>query len=228
MKTHALYRTAVIWLTVLAVLGLCAAVAHGQIEVKPQYSDHEPIVVTVSVPGMPEGAVLRKAKFKCPGASVVKVDEATFHVWAAPGAYAIEATGTWRLYQTIIDKADKEWKVIADEDDYEFAASFTVGEVPPVPPPIPPVPPGARKAVILEETEQKTPAQGILWDQLRKVYPVGKLEILDDDLPSAQKYLPLVKLPTRPVLLVLTDSGALVREVSCPASVAEVQREVNR
>lgn len=123
----------------LAALAACA-VAFGDIEVKPQYDDHEPIVPTVTVPGMPPGAVFRKAKFKIPGATVIPVDESTFHVWAPPGKYTIEATGTWRLYQTIVDKQDKEWKVIADEDDYEFTAKFSVGPEVPVPPPFPPKP----------------------------------------------------------------------------------------
>lgn len=114
----------------------------AQLDVKSSYTLGEPIIVKMAVPEKPEGAVLRKDKFKVIGAAAVKVDDATWHIWALPGKYTVEATGEWRLYQTIISKDDKEYKVIADEDDYEFTASFEVtGGVTPPPPPPPPPPP---------------------------------------------------------------------------------------
>jgi hypothetical protein len=145
----------------------------GAIDVKTSYQDHEPIVVKVAPDAMPEGAVLRKAKFKCPGATVVKVDENTFHLWAAPGKYTVEATGTWRLYQQIIDKNDKEWQVISDEDDYEFAASFEVtGGAAPDPLPFPPGP------------KPPSPQPGGPY-QLLLLYDAGQL----DNLPPSQRFL---------------------------------------
>lgn len=230
MRSRAVFHTVVMWLVVLAILASCS-VLWGEIQLKPQYADHEPIVATVSVPGMPEGAVLRKAKFKCPGASIVKVDESTFHIWAAPGKYTIEATGTWRLYQTIIDKQDKEWKVIADEDDYEFTIDFTVGGPGPNPPP--PPPPGTRWAVIWEETEQRTPADGNLYLSLRKQFQDAKLQIKDvTNLPPNLRALESQR-PTNlplPVLMVIarqTDgTDKVIRTVPRPSSVSGVVEEL--
>ena len=213
----------------LAVLVICSNCIGG-IDIKASYTLGEPIVVKVTPDTMPEGAVLRKAKFKCLGAAAVKVDDSTWHIWAPPGKYAVDASGTWRLYQTITDKNDKEWQVIADEDDYEFAASFEVtgGDGPgPVPPPPPLPPPGERRAVIIEESEQRTTAQAVLFQTLTLS---KKAEVLDDDQPSAQKYLPL--LPTsistvRPVMLVMA-ADRLVRAVPCPTSIAAVDEELKR
>ena len=123
----------------LAVLAICETCLAG-IDIKASYTLGEPIVVKVTPDTMPEGAVLRKSKFKCLGAAAVKVDDSTWHIWAPPGKYSVDASGTWRLYQTITDKNDKEWQVIADEDDYEFSASFEVtgGVTPPPPNPVNP------------------------------------------------------------------------------------------
>lgn len=144
----------------LAAVAWCAT-ASAEIEVKQQYEDHEPIVPVLTVDGMPPGAVLRKAKFKCPGANVV-VEGSRFYVWAKPGKYTIEASGSWRLYQEIEAKDGKLWKVIADEDDYEYTKSFTVGPEVPVPdpfppdpkPPLPPVPGGPYQILLIYDTEQ--------------------------------------------------------------------------
>ena len=234
MRRTSFWHTSWVWLVAISILSVLAVAtrAMGAIDVKTSYQDHEPIVIKVAPDAMPEGAVLRKAKFKCPGATVVKVDENTFHLWAAPGKYTVEATGTWRLYQQIIDKNDKEWQVISDEDDYEFAANFEVtgGVAPdPLPPPQPPTPPGVRRAVILEETSDRTPQFALLKRTLLKEFPPERLQILDDDLPAASQYLPLLPSnpPALPVLLVLVEDK-LVRAVPCPDSVAGVKQEIGR
>lgn len=144
----------VLWL----VVWLMPSVALAQLDVKSSYTLGEPIIVKMVVPEKPAEAVLRKDKFKIPGATAVKVDDTTWHVWAVPGKYTIEAMGEWRLYQTIISKDDKEYKVIADEDDYEFTASFEVtggdGPVPPPPPPPPPPPGGPYQVVLFYSPDQ--------------------------------------------------------------------------
>lgn len=215
----------VLWLALLL-----SAPAWGQLDVKSSYTLGEPIIVKMVVPEKPAEAVLRKDKFKIPGATAVKVDDTTWHIWAVPGKYTIEAMGEWRLYQTIISKDDKEYKVIADEDDYEFTAAFEVtggdGPVPPPPPP-PPTPPGERRAVILEESEQRTTSQAVLFQTLTLS---KKAEVLDDDQPSAQKYLPLLPASistVRPVMLVMAQDK-LVRAIPCPTSIAAVDEELKR
>jgi hypothetical protein len=81
--------------------------------------------------------------------------------------------------------------------------------------------------VILEETEQRTTQQAVLFQALT----LGrKAEVLDDDQPSAQKYLPLLPSSVaivRPVLLVMAGDK-LVRAVPCPLSTAGVDEEVKR
>ncbi len=131
----------------------CCSIAHAGIDIKASYTLGEPIVVKVTPDTMPEGAVLRKSKFKCLGAAAVKVDDSTWHIWAPPGKYSVDASGTWRLYQTITDKNDKEWQVIADEDDYEFTASFEVtggGVTPPPPNPVNPYRPAPQYQAAVE------------------------------------------------------------------------------
>jgi hypothetical protein len=195
----------------------------GDIQVKPQYDNHEPIVATVTITDVPEGAKLR-GSFSVSDASYLPAGQDTFHIWAGPGKHVVSSQGVWVLTKDVTVEG-QVLPILIDFGQYQYSKEFVVGEGDdPDPPPIP----GTRNAVILEETDQRTPAQGVLWDQLRREFQPNRLLILDDDLPTAQKYLPLSKLTQRPVLLVLTDKGTLVREVLCPASAADVKKEIGR
>jgi hypothetical protein len=207
---------------------LClVATAWGDIEVKPQYDANEPIVATVTITGVPEGAKLR-GSFSVSDGSYLPAGENIYHIWAAPGKHLLSAQGVWVLTRDVTVEG-QTFPVLLDFGQFKFERTIVVGgEVPPVPPPVPPPPPGNRKAVILEESKDKTAAQALLWAQLIKKYPPEKLQILDDDLPAAQQYVSLSKLTQRPVLLVLTEAGALIREVSVPSSVAAVEQEIGR
>jgi hypothetical protein len=123
----------------LAVFAACACSFAG-LDVKASYQAGEPIIVKMTIEGIPDGAVLRRDKFKVIGAAAVKVDDTTWHIWALPGKYTIEAFGEWRLYQEIEGKDGKTYRTISDEDDYEFSASFEVtgGVTPPPPNPVNP------------------------------------------------------------------------------------------
>jgi hypothetical protein len=220
MKRQALKYTVLMYAIVILCVACVASLAHGQLDVKAQYELGEPIIVKMTVEGKPEGAVLRKDKFKIvrvqkealTGTRVeldsdvtpVKVDGTTWHVWAKPGNYQINAEGEWRLYQTIISKDDKEYKVIADEDDYEFTANFAVGggDIP-VPPPPPPPPPGARWGLILRETKGgQSPALGNLLIQVREAFQDNRMLIHDPTSlpPTLQALVPEV--PPLPALMV--------------------------
>lgn len=239
------------WCVALLILALCST-AQAQLDVKAQYDLDEPIIVKMVVEGKPEGAVLRKDKFKivrvqkdaltgtrvelAAGATPIKVDDTTWHVWAKPGNYSIEASGEWRLYQTIISKDDKEYKVIADEDDYEFNASFEVtgggDDVVPPPPPPPPVP-GARWGLILRETKgQQDPALGNFLIKVRESFQDNRLLIHDPtNLPPVLKAL-VPEAPQGPVLMVFArqqdGSHKLVKTipVSGTTTVADVEKEL--
>jgi hypothetical protein len=127
---------------------------------------------------------------------------------------------------TELDVNGQKVPVLVDFGQYSFERTFAVGPEDDVVPPPPPPPPGERTAVILEETEQKTPAQAILWQQVQKEFLPQRFLILDDDQPSAAKYLPQAG-SVRPVLLVF-QAGQFLRAVPVPSSVEAVKAEVAR
>lgn len=110
------------------------------------------------------------------------------------------------------------------------------GPLPPPPPPVP-TPTGKLKILILEETEESTPALGRLAVGLQNgLTRAGKhvrtrghqVEILDDDLPMAQTWWNRVpepqRLPSRPcVVLFDLGSGAFVAAAELPAAPTEDQ-----
>jgi hypothetical protein len=210
------------WFQVLLVWLTCA-VAYGDIDVKPQYDVHEPIVATVTITDVPEGAKLRGSLAVSDG-SYLPAGENVFHVWAAPGKHTITSQGVWVLTKDVT-VGDQTFPVLIDFGQYNYTKSFIVGEGDVVPPPGPPTPPGVRRAVILEETSNRTPAFALLKQQLLKEFLPERMQILDDDLAAALQYLPLAKPDVRPVLLVLVGDK-LVRAVPCPASVDGVKEEV--
>jgi hypothetical protein len=209
----------------LLLFWLFVATTYGDIDVKPQYDVHEPIVATVTITDVPVGAKLRGSLAVSDG-SYLPAGENVFHVWAAPGKHMITSQGVWVLTKDVT-VGDQTFPVLIDFGQYNYSKSFIVGEGDVVPPPQPPTPPGVRRAVILEETSDRTPAFALLKQQLLKEFLPERMEILDDDLAAASKYLPLVKADVRPVLLVLA-SDKLVRAVPCPASVAGVKEEMSK
>ena len=206
-------------------MALWPSLAWADIEVKPQYEDHEPIVATVTITEVPEGAKLR-GSIQIEGASYIPAGDNVYHIWAAPGKYTIRAQGVWVLTKEVT-VGDQTFPVLLDFGQYAYQRTFVVGEGDePVPPQPPPPPPGERTAVILEETEQKTPAQAILWQQIQKEFQPQRFLILDDDQPSAAKYLSQAG-SVRPVLLVF-QAGQFLRAVPVPSSVEAVKQEVAR
>lgn len=238
------------WLVALLVMAICST-AYSQLDVKSQYELGEPIIVKMKLEGKPEGAVLRKDKFKISvkptaefqlgvtptqdAVTPIKVDDSTWHVWVKPGKYVIEASGEWRLYQDIESKDGKIYKVIADEDDYEFTASFEVmgGEGDdPVPPPPPPPVPGSKWGLLLRETKGgQSPALGNLLIQLREKLPTNKL-VIHDPTTVPDRLKSLIPSVTPPVLMVLarqadgTDKLVKAVSVSDTTTVADVEKEL--
>jgi hypothetical protein len=217
-------RNAWKWLCVVVVV-LFTATAWGDIEVKPQFDANEPIVATVTITDVPTGAKLR-GSFSVSDGSYLTAGENVYHVWCAPGKHTVKAAGIWVLTEPVV-VGDKTINALVDFGQFAYEKTFVVGpEVPPGPFP-PPVPPGVRRLVILEESADRTAAQAKLWQQLRKEYQPIQLEILDDDLPAASKYLPLIQGAARPALLVLTGDK-LIRVLPCPSSVDGVKSEVTK
>jgi hypothetical protein len=211
----------------IVFLLLFASAAWGDIEVKPQYDEHEPIVATVTITDVPEGAKLR-GSFAVSDGSYLPSGENVYHIWCPPGKHTLTAAGVWVLTKDVT-VGDQTFPVLLDFGQFSYTRQFTVGEdVPPVPPtPVPP--PGVRWAVIWEESSQRTPQQAALYVQLRKSFTKNRLLILDvSQLPPAweayRKMLPANQ--DLPALQVLAGDKQ-VRVVSCPSSVDAVQGAIN-
>ena len=229
MNRTTLKLTVLIWGA--ALLGaLSCAVAWGDIAAKPQYDANEPIVATVTITDVPDGAKLR-GSFAVSDGSYLPAGENVYHIWAAPGKHTLTAQGVWVLTQELV-VGDQKVPVLVDFGQFSYAHTITVGpEVPPVPPfpPVPPVPVGERWSVIFEETSQRTPQQASLFVSLRKSSPIQILDV--SQLPPAwaalEKQRPAnLPLPVLQVLVRQADkSNKVVRTVSLPASVAEIKAE---
>jgi len=212
---------------------MVAATALGQITVPAESKEHTPIPVTLKAM-VPDGATIQSGPGLVwpEGVNKLEVGPGQWVVCASPGEYTITYKVRW-LHIVPITFKDFDGKEVTFQNylgsgDVDEKATFKVlGGTPPVPPPDP-LPPGTRRAVVLEETEQRTPAQSVLFQSLTLA---KKALVLDDDQPSAQKYLSL--LPSsmanvRPVLLVIAEGDKLVRAVPCPTSIAAVDEELKR
>lgn len=162
-----------------------------------------------------------------------------------PGKWIVFGPNGFKPIQPTIADAGKAifWQGTSGEyaviylppgDEQPLVQVVTLGGGEPVPPPPPPPPPGERIAVILEESDARTPAQGRLWDQLRAKYPSdrGKLWILDDDLKIARPYVELTSESYRPLLMLFNRTAdgrtVLVRAVPCPDTLPAVIAEIEQ
>lgn len=213
---------------------LLSAAAYAQIEVAPETPVYTPIPISVTST-VPDGAKVDGPGWVWPeGVNKIEVGPNKFIVCAPPGEYTIEYHLEWLhiVPVTFIDGSGKEITIQSylGSGKTNYTAKFKVlGGTPPVPPPDP-VPPGNRTAVILMESEQRTPAEALLYQQLALELKPPKLQILDDDQPSAQKYLPL--LPSsmstvRPVMLVMVGE-TVARVVPLPSTVAAVKEMIEQ
>jgi len=113
--------------------------ARGDIDVKPQYDANEPIVATVTITDVPDGAKLR-GSFAVSDGSYLPAGENVYHIWAAPGKHTLKAAGIWVLTEPVVI-GDKTIQALVDFGQFSYERTFTVGPEVPVPPPFPPVPP---------------------------------------------------------------------------------------
>lgn len=209
-------------------LALFSLPAWGDIEVKPQYEPHEPIVATVTITNVPDGAKLR-GSFSVSDGSYLPAGENVYHVWAPPGKHVVKAAGIWVLTEPVVI-GDKTIQALVDFGQFSYERTITVG--PDVPPP-PPPPPGSRWSVIWEETDDRTPQQGNLFLALRKQYPSGQVQVHDvTNLPPSLRALesqrpPNLPLPVQMVLVRQTDgTDKVIRTVPLPSDVAGFAKEL--
>jgi hypothetical protein len=205
--------------SVLLVL-LTAGITQAQITVPASVEAHKPVVATLKAT-LPDGAQLR-GTWSVSGGEYLQVDPLTIHIWAATGVHTVAASGVWVVTKRVTLPDGQALDALVDFGQYQYTADFTVGKA--VPPGPPPIPPGNKRAVILEETSQRTPQQAALWLQARKALG-AKLLILDKDLPSAAAYSAAAGAADLPALVVLV--GDQVVTVSpCPATLEALQKAV--
>lgn len=212
---------------ILAIL-LCTgwlSVATADISVPVSTPEYQPIVATLATSDLPEGARCRGV-WECSTASILEVDARTVHVWAAPGKHILVAMGTWVQTEDVDGRP-----VLVDFGFYRFLAAFTVTGKDPSPDPQPTPTPKAVWALIVEETQERTPAQNRLLHQLRQAYPLHRMLIVDDDAqaPSLRRYIDAIppEVP-EPALIVVRadDTGSIVRIVPLPTTLEGFQKEM--
>jgi len=220
-------------LLILGLLLLLGSRAWADIQVKPQYDLNEPIVATVTVTDVPEGAKLR-GSFSVTGGSYLSAGENVYHLWCGPGKHTLTAAGVWVLTQEV-DVGGQKLPILVDFGQFSYSKDIVVGDGPDPPPP--PPPPGTRWAVIWEETEQRNQHRGLgdLFLQLRKEFQNNRLLIKDvTDLPPSLRVLESQRPPNLqlPVLMVIArqqdGTDKVVRSVSLPSSVDAVKAEITK
>jgi hypothetical protein len=230
------------WILTAALL-LVTSLTHGQMTIEDrEFKPYEPIDIKIEFENVPEGAEYKGGFVWAPGAQVRPGNvDMLYWAWAPPSPldvnkkavpYEVTAVIQWGLRWPIEeDGSQKEgWK---DFGLVTYQGQFIVsGGDDPVPPP---PPPGAR-GVILEETDPRNPLFAALWQKVRRRWPPtsdkpAEVMVYDDDKPEAQKYVRLVAdVTARPLLLVLSENGTLVRSVALTteSSVADIERELGK
>jgi len=171
-----------LFLFVLAFL-LAPSLRAG-ITIDTEVEPHEPIIATVTLDNVPEGAKIRGSVTLGPGAWWHPGPQTgTYHIWAKPGTHAIVATGIW-VQTRDVEINGEMLSVLVDFGQYNYQAIFKVKEDQPPDPP--PPPPGERWGLIIEETSQRTPAQARLWLEARQSIPADRLIIVDRDTSSSR------------------------------------------
>lgn len=214
----------------LGLVLLLGSAALADIECKEVYEEHEPIVATVTVTEVPEGAKLR-GSFSVTNGSYLQAGENVYHLWCGPGKHTLTAQGVWVLTKDVTLEG-QTFPVLLDFGQFSYVREIVVGEGDE---PVPPPPPGSRWAVIWEETEQRNQHRGLgdLFLQLRKEFQDERLLIKDvTDLPPSLRALesqrpPSVQLPVLMVIARQQDgTDKVVRSVALPSSVDAVKAEI--
>jgi hypothetical protein len=198
-------------------------VSLGQITVPPTVESHKPICATLAAP-LPEGAKI-KGGWTVSAAEFLQVSDTEIHIWAAPGVHEVTYQGAYVVTRDVTIEG-QVIPVLVDFGQFNYRASFTVGQsVPPVPPPVP----GKRRGLIVEETSQRTPAQKSLYLELRKAFSDQLLPIVDRSHPPAAWAAAVSATGTvAPALVVIAADGSVLRVVPLPSTVAAIQAELSK
>jgi len=197
----------------------------AQIKIAPEHKDRAKIVASIGQ-SIPDGAEVKGPGFRCVGAQLWQPPGSNqVAIWAAPGEYLL----TYEVMWIQVQANDQGEIVLVGWDWVKEEAPFTVtGKVDPPDPP--PPPPGNRWGIIVEETQDRTPAQAYLFQQLRLRWPAGqaqRVDLKDQDLlpPTIAQAVREANLAL-PVLVSLDKTdGSVVGVAKMPATldgIAEV------
>ena len=210
------------WFLLAFLATALPGIALGQITVPSQVDSHKPICATLAA-SLPDGARI-KGGWTVSAAEFIQVSDTEIHIWAAPGPHAVTFEAAYVVTRDVTIEG-QVIPVLVDFGQVKYSATFTVAAAgPPVPPPIP----GQRRGLIVEETANRTPAHKTLFLEIRKAFSDSLLPIIDRSKPPgewADEVSAIGSMPV-PVLVVLADSGALVRIVPLPATVEGVKTEL--
>lgn len=200
----------------------------GQIVCPDEVEPNQPIVATLATE-LPEGAQIQGG-WACDTAKYIQVDARTIHIWAAPGTHLLEFRGAWMQTKEVQLPDGQTINALLGFGFLDDHVTITVSGAPdPVPPPIPPTP-GTRWAVIVEETASRVPSP--LRVQLRQQLDSQRLLIVDKDQQSQslQKYVQaaLASQSTLPVLVVVSESGDVIRAEALPGTVEGVKEVIQK
>jgi hypothetical protein len=120
------------------VWALLAGAAWGQIEMPDEVQLGEPIVCTVKLEGVPEGAEWKQAVVPdITGDCRVEPGPApnVFHLWGLPGEYTVEVFGMWGVRDSEKPTSWSDFGFVKDKRQFRI-----VGKVVPPDPPLPPTP----------------------------------------------------------------------------------------
>ena len=149
----------------LALCVVTPSVLLAQIKVDPRYEPFVPIVAECIATVPPDAQV--QATWSVTGAAkLVQVSPVKVHVWAPPGAYDVSLVGMW-LKTREVKIGQEKVQVLESFGLLNAKGMFQVDQADPPNPPTPPDPPDPPApqpqkvtAVVIEESSQRTPAQG--------------------------------------------------------------------
>lgn len=231
-------KRATLGLAFLIALAWCST-ARGDIEVKPAYEPHEPIVATVTVTDVPAGAKLRGSLQVSDGSYLV-AGENVFHIWAKPGKHTVKASGVWVLTQDL-KVGDQVVPVLVDFGQYNYERSFTVGGENPPNPPDPPTPGGPYQVAIFYDADQldNLPAdqralltsltyRQKLKEQGHVVLGVFAAQSISQVPSKFKAFIDSVAADPLPRLAVASVKGGKVVDVPLPATFAELEQLLSK
>lgn len=227
-------KRATLGLAFLTFLAMCAT-ALADIDVKPAYDAHEPIVASITITDVPVGAKLR-GSIQVTDGSYLPAGENVFHIWAAPGKHTIKASGVWVLTSDV-KVGDQVVPVLVDFGQYNYERSFTVGGENPPNPPDPPTPGGPYQVAIFYDADQldNLPAEQRalltsltyrqkLKEQGHVVLGVFAAQSIGQVPSKFKAFIDAVAADPLPRLAVASTKGGKVADVPLPATFAELEQ----